>query len=104
MKHALLLILAAIPLASPAEMYDAEYETCSQSTTIGIVECVDEAGKKWDKRLNTAYQALVQRSEPAPEQRQLPKHLQQIALQPQKTLWRYAHQCALRTGSFHRRG
>lgn len=64
MKHALLLILAAIPLASPAEMYDAEYETCSQSTTIGIVECVDEAGKKWDKRLNTAYQALVQRSEP----------------------------------------
>lgn len=64
MKHVLLFTLGAVPLASPAEMYDAEYQACSQSTTVGIVQCIDQAGQKWDQRLNKAYKALMERSEP----------------------------------------
>src|SRR5690606_39114990 len=77
MKRVLLFALAAVPLASAAEMYDAEYQACSQSSTVGIVKCVDEAGQKWDKRLNIAYKALMERSEPR----------QNAALKTAQRLW-----------------
>lgn len=63
MNRLLLLILFTFPFPSLAEMYGAEYETCSRSTTVGIVQCVDQAGEKWDRRLNESYKALMKRSE-----------------------------------------
>lgn len=44
-----------------AEMYDAQYQTCSSGTTVEIVECVNRATKEWDLRLNTSYKALMGR-------------------------------------------
>lgn len=63
MKRPLLMALLALPLSAGAGMYGAEYQACNQSTTIDIVECVRNAGSKWDGRLNQAYDALVERSE-----------------------------------------
>lgn len=51
--------------AASAQMYGADYEQCSAKTTMGIAECVAERAKVWDGRLNTAYQALTKRSDPA---------------------------------------
>lgn len=59
---------SASPAASStasSQMYGPDYEHCSAKTTMGIAECVAERAKVWDGRLNTAYQALTQRSDPA---------------------------------------
>ena len=77
MKSLLLTALVAIPATASADMYSAEYQACNQSTTVDIVECVSSAGKKWDARLKPAFDALVERSEPA----QLP------ALEQAQRLW-----------------
>ena len=66
MRRSLLAIaLVAIGLPAGAQMYGAEYTRCSESSTVGIVDCVSAAAKNWDKRLNTAYKALARRSDPA---------------------------------------
>ena len=56
-----LLIFAAAP--AWAQMYGPEYSNCSNGNTVQIVDCVGKLTKTWDKRLNTAYQALMGRSD-----------------------------------------
>jgi uncharacterized protein YecT (DUF1311 family) len=49
--------------ADPAsERYGAEYKTC-QGSTYDIVMCVTALYKKWDARLNVAYQKLLKQQE-----------------------------------------
>lgn len=58
---ALLLILGP---SAAAQMYGPDYQQCNQRTTVDIVNCVKASTQTWDRRLNTAYQALMQRSDP----------------------------------------
>ncbi len=65
-------ILFMALLAGPAgadamdDWYGGEYETCADETsTIGIATCVDGLHAAWDGRLNTAYQAVMNRLEGA---------------------------------------
>jgi uncharacterized protein YecT (DUF1311 family) len=52
--------------AEPAsERYGAEYQTCRDGSTHDIVACVTKLYKKWDARLNAAYQKLLKRQEDA---------------------------------------
>ncbi|NYT76490.1 DUF1311 domain-containing protein [Alcaligenaceae bacterium] len=63
--------MLAVPLASHADWYGAEYSKCSNNpSTSGIVECVHKAVQRWDKRLNTEYKKLMERTE-APQQASL---------------------------------
>lgn len=66
MRHPLTLILL-LTLAAPAaaQMYGPDYAKCREKTTVDIVDCVKAATQAWDRRLNTAYQGLMQRSDPA---------------------------------------
>jgi uncharacterized protein YecT (DUF1311 family) len=59
-----LVLLAALPAA--AEMFGSDYRPCGDlPNTMAIVDCVAAKAKAWDQRLNTAYQGLTQRIEPA---------------------------------------
>ena len=52
--------------AEPAsERYGAEYQTCRDGSTYDIVTCVTKLYKKWDARLNAAYQKLLKQQEDA---------------------------------------
>jgi uncharacterized protein YecT (DUF1311 family) len=44
---------------SAAERYGAEYQTCRDGNTYEIVTCLSGLYKKWDERLNAAYQKLL---------------------------------------------
>lgn len=59
--------LAGLVLSGPAnaQMYGPAYQKCSQGTTVAIVDCVNAGARTWDRRLNTAYRALLERSDPA---------------------------------------
>ncbi|MDM0112712.1 lysozyme inhibitor LprI family protein [Variovorax sp. J22R133] len=62
----IVLPLLLLSLATPAlaQMFGPEYATCSNGNTAQIVDCVGKLTKTWDRRLNTAYQALMQRVDP----------------------------------------
>lgn len=62
MRTFLIFIVMLVPGAGLAEMYGPEYQQCNQNSTVDIVDCVDRLAQKWDKRLNSAYKALMQRS------------------------------------------
>lgn len=47
-----------------AQMYGPAYQKCSQGTTAAIVDCVNAGAKTWDRRLNSAYRALLERADP----------------------------------------
>lgn len=52
--------------AEPAnERYGAEYQTCRDGNTHDIVVCLSALYKKWDARLNAAYQKLLKQQENA---------------------------------------
>lgn len=56
MKIMMVLIVAFMGFTGAANAQE-----CSRrQTTQGIVECTDVQTRAWDKKLNTAYQALVQ--------------------------------------------
>lgn len=63
MRHVFLWIILLMPVPSLAEMYDAEYQKCNKNNTMGIVDCVMKQTKLWDKRLNTSYKELMERTE-----------------------------------------
>ena len=75
-RIALMLLLAA-PALCGAEMYDAEYKRCEKASTAGIVQCVQDQAKQWDRRLNVAYKELMARSDTA----------QQMPLKAAQRLW-----------------
>ena len=60
---ATLLVPGTLATATPAaaEMYDPEYRSCSQGSTVAIVQCLTARTKAWDARLNVAYQTALQR-------------------------------------------
>ena len=58
-------VLLVLSTSAAAQMYGPDYQQCNQRSTVDIVDCVKASAKTWDKRLNTAYQALMQRSDPA---------------------------------------
>lgn len=62
---ALSVLLLALSAPATAQMYGAEYEACSSQSTADIVDCLNGSMKTWDRRLNGAYKALMQRSDPA---------------------------------------
>lgn len=62
MRLFLCAVFVLLPLTLKAGMYDDEYQTCSNQSTVGIVECVGELTKKWDDYLNESYRALKQRT------------------------------------------
>jgi len=62
-----------------AQMYGADYVKCRDRSTTDIVACVNASAKTWDRRLNTSYQALLQRSEPG--QREPLKAAQRLWIQ-----------------------
>ncbi len=73
-----------------AQMYGPDYAKCSDRTTVDIVDCVNASTKSWDRRLNTSYQALLQRSEPG--QREPLKAAQRLWIQYRDANCRfYAH-------------
>lgn len=44
-----------------AEQYGADYQPCGEiSTTIDIVQCIENKTNVWDQRLNNAYKSLKQ--------------------------------------------
>jgi len=47
-----------------AQMYGPDYVRCRDQPTAELTACIGARAKVWDSRLNAAYQALVQRSEP----------------------------------------
>ncbi len=53
------LLPAPAVVAADADPYSAEYEACSRSPTVQIVECVQGRTKAWDARLNRAYRAVL---------------------------------------------
>jgi uncharacterized protein YecT (DUF1311 family) len=54
------LLAASAACAEPAsERYGEEYQSCKNGNTRDIVLCVDKLVKKWDARLNAAYQKLL---------------------------------------------
>ena len=63
MKHLpvyFVLLLCAPALAEERpDWYGAEYQECSGGNTLEIVECVKEHEQAWDRRLNEAYQTLM---------------------------------------------
>lgn len=66
------------PIPSLAKMYDAEYQQCNKDrSTLSIVDCVQNLTKQWDKRLNSSYKELMERSETA----------QQASLKSAQRLW-----------------
>lgn len=73
------LMMALLPGLCLGEMYDSEYQICSENSTQGIVECVSRLTQQWDKRLNVSYRELMNGSE-APEQAAL-KSAQRLWIQ-----------------------
>jgi len=65
-RHLLVLTLF-FPLgaSAAAQMYGPDYVKCRERSTANIVDCLKASTQAWDRRLNTAYQALMQRSDPA---------------------------------------
>jgi len=66
----LLILIACVFLstahAEPAsERYGDEYQTCRDGSTHDIVVCLSALYKKWDGRLNAAYQKLLKQQEDA---------------------------------------
>lgn len=57
--------LLLLSTSAAAHMYGYDYQQCNQRSSVDIVDCVKASAKTWDKRLNTAYQALMQRSDGA---------------------------------------
>lgn len=55
-----LALLVAMPAAVVAQevapgWYDEDYQTCTDRTTLEIVECTMALTREWDERLNAAY-------------------------------------------------
>lgn len=61
MRLTLLAAFLLLPLSSAADMYDEEYQTCSDGSTVEIVECVGKLTAKWDGFLNDSYRDLKKR-------------------------------------------
>ncbi len=61
MHRIFLWMVLFIPVSSLAGMYDNEYQTCNNNTTVGIVDCVAAQTKQWDKQLNIEYKKLMGR-------------------------------------------
>jgi uncharacterized protein YecT (DUF1311 family) len=59
----LLLMLAFPALAADPDPIDAALDAClakpEGSSTVGMVECTDDAIRAWDKRLNEVYQQVM---------------------------------------------
>ena len=69
-RPALVLLSAAALAASlspaTAEMFGPGYQPCGdRPNTLAIVACIDAKTKDWDRRLNAAYAALLDRIAPA---------------------------------------
>lgn len=81
MKGAVLATLLALaPLAGRAETFGRDYAPCgNQPNTLAIVDCIDSHTKTWDRRLNAAYKALGDATDPA--QRDPLKAAQRLWLQ-----------------------
>jgi uncharacterized protein YecT (DUF1311 family) len=60
----LLALCAPASAQTPAPL-EVRWDT---QTTLGMVDCLGARTKTWDKRLNLAYQALTQRSDPGQQQ------------------------------------
>lgn len=76
MRRICLWMILLLPVASLAAMYDKEYKTCNNSTTVDIVDCVAALTKKWDKQLNVEYKKLMGGESP-----------QQVQLKTAQRLW-----------------
>lgn len=63
MRWFLCAVFMLLPLTLRADMYDAEYQSCSDQSTVGIVECVAQLTEKWDDYLNQSYRDLKERSD-----------------------------------------
>jgi uncharacterized protein YecT (DUF1311 family) len=53
----------AMPRPAIAEMYDAEYRSCSEGATAAIVQCLTARTHAWDIRLNAGFKAALQRAD-----------------------------------------
>ncbi|TCT04667.1 lysozyme inhibitor LprI family protein [Aquabacter spiritensis] len=61
---------AAAPKPPTISWYGGEFETCnSKMATAAISDCVTALTEAWDKRLNTAYRALMAAQNPAQKER-----------------------------------
>jgi uncharacterized protein YecT (DUF1311 family) len=77
MRQLFLCLILVLPVPSLAEMFEAEYQQCSQSNTNDIVTCVGALADEWDKRLNATYKQLMKDSESG----------EQTALKAAQRLW-----------------
>lgn len=67
--------------AEPASTrYGEEYKTCNQGNTAEIVQCVDGLYRRWDARLNGAYQKLMAKV-PDPKIREALRKAQRLWVQ-----------------------
>lgn len=64
MRH-IVLVLAGLLLCAPAgsQMYGPSFQQCGNGATVAIVNCVDAQTKIWDRRLNSAYRAALERAD-----------------------------------------
>ena len=63
-KPIVVVLLAILPLTAEAQNGTAGPPCSDQVSTMDITACVDKDRQLWDKRLNAAYQALLQFVDP----------------------------------------
>ncbi len=61
MRCTLILATLAVSTGAPAQMYGNDFESCSQSSTVEIVACLQRRAQAWDARLNQAYKEAMAR-------------------------------------------
>jgi uncharacterized protein YecT (DUF1311 family) len=73
-------LCALLPAAARAEMFGKDYQPCGdRPDTATITACIGNKARAWDRRLNTAYQALESTIDP--EQREPLKAAQRLWIQ-----------------------